>query len=106
MKQDEVVIIKEITRLAIDVNLMKVIYIVSRSNVVMYSSDKYLLNHDKMHKVKMVHLNIIQYSFCYPGWELCWGDLTLSGCQMLSKATVALPSSDRQEKENDQRFEA
>lgn len=60
----------------------------------------------KVHEVKMAHLNIILYSFCYPGWELSWVDLTLFGCQMLSKATVALPSSDRQEKENDERFKA
>lgn len=45
--QDEFAIIKEIVRLAIDVNLIKVICVASRSNTVMHSTEKYLLNHYK-----------------------------------------------------------
>lgn len=36
--QGEVAIINDITRLAIDVNLIKVICVASRSNIVMYST--------------------------------------------------------------------
>lgn len=45
--QDEVAIIKEITRLAVDVNLIKLTCVANRSNIVMYSAEKYLLNHYK-----------------------------------------------------------
>lgn len=43
--QGEVAIIKETTRLAIEVNLIKVICVANRSNIVMYSAEKDLLNH-------------------------------------------------------------
>lgn len=46
--QDDVAIIKEITKLAIDANLIKVICVASRSNIVMYSSEKYSLNQHKI----------------------------------------------------------
>lgn len=39
--QDEVTTIKEITRPAIDVNLIKMICVANRSNIVMYSAEKY-----------------------------------------------------------------